>query len=203
MKYSILLSALFFTISKARAQEKATFKVTTLKGVDVKANKSKIPVFSTFTKKLFSSTKTHLSYTQGGDFNCPVAIKIENYHLKTRIDSIKIKCERLDIQHLNFAINIFSDSKLADRVNIATVKQNGKEFTLTPAKETFLPFNVSYLSYAYSIENESNFNLYSNQKVSGYLYSYNKDRDEFKLLEEAGLPEIPVPQIEIYYTVLD
>lgn len=194
---------MFLTISNVNAQDKAAFKVTTLKEVEVKANKKEIPVFSTFTKKLFVSTKTNITYAQGGDFNSPVAIKIENYHLKTRIDSIKVKSEKMDIKNLDFAINIFSENKLANRVNVSSVKQNGKEFTLTLAKETFLPFEVSYISYAYSIKDQANFNIYSNQKVSGYLYSYNKERDEFKLLEEKGLPDIPVPQIEIYYTVIE
>lgn len=194
---------MLFTISTVKAQEKAVFRVTTLKEVEVRANKKNIPVFSTFTKKLFISTKTNIAYAKGGDFNCPVAIKIENYHLKTRIDSIKVKSERMDIKNMDFAINIFSDNKLADKVNITNIKQNGKEFTLTLTKETFLPFDISYISYAYSIKDQADFNLYSNQKVNGYLYSYNKEKNEFKLLEEEALPDIPVPQIEIYYTVIE
>lgn len=201
MKKIIILLIAVLGLKQAQAQDKAEFKVDTLKNVTVLDNKKEIPFFTTFTKKIFGSSQFTL-IKNNNTFYCPLAIKMENYNLKTRIDSVQIKCKDFDTRKVELSINVFTDNKLVKQEKITAIGKKGNVYTLKFKNDVYLPFNISYFSYSFTFKEVTDFVVYTNKNIDGYLYSYNVENNVFKIIEDK-IPNLDAPQIKIFYTVLE
>jgi len=181
----------------------AQFTVDTLTAVEISSKKIKpVMEFSTFSKKLIGgNVKTWMK--TNGDFFCPLAVRVVNSKgYKVRIDSIDVKSENFDTNKVKFSINLFYSGALKDQSRITGLKRNGKVYSFKLVHPLILPADTSYLSYSFSLSEETNFFIYTNSKIEGSLYSYNKDRNEFQIIEDNDLPFLGAPQFIIHYTTL-
>jgi hypothetical protein len=199
----IILSALSF-ISHAQ------FMLDTLPAVVIKSSRPKRPALSTFTNKISlnnSSFTLSKSYENSSEteFILPNAIQILNTQgTKVRLDSMLIKSSPLDTGKIIFTLNIFTANKLFSKSRVRFANIHEPVSTVLFDHDVYLPTETSYIGFSYVTKANYRFSLYTNKKVPGYLYSYNKERDEFKLLTfDHGVRPLNCPQVELYYTVVE
>ena len=197
----------------------AQFMIDTLDAIIIKSSKSlkKPSFFSTFTANIsfrnsaFGVTSIEPDTTER-TFIFPNAIQVQNTKgVKVRLDSILIKSSPLDTSEINIKLNVYASNKLFSSSNVKFLRRKGNVSTAIFDTPLFLPPETSYLGFSFvsksgfsTLKSEyDHFSFYTNKKIPGYLYSYNRERDEFKLLEYGDMPPITCPQIKLYYTKMN
>lgn len=203
-------STLLFLVCQFRLQ--AQFMVDTVSTVEITGIKSTKKVsFSTFTSKV-SLSGSHFGYTTTEQDTsikeriAPVAIQVSNTKgVKVRLDSILVKSTPFDTNKTIVTLNIYSGNKLYNAAKMKLIRTDGKVSTAYFDTPIFLPEDTSYIGFTIITKDNANFpfTFYTNAKLKGYFYSYNKERDEFRLLNHDDMPRITCPQIQLYYTRME
>jgi hypothetical protein len=205
------LLPLIIILSLFNLRSYSQFMVDTLDVVEIKDSKKiKKPNFSTFTTSVSlnnSSFGLSKSYQDSSvrEFILPNAIQVQNTKgIRVRLDSMLIKCSIIDTSKLIFSLNIFAANKLFSSSQVRFSNRQGKVNTVLFDNDVYLPAETAYIGFSYIAKDNYHLSLYTNKKVPGYLYSYNKERDEFKLIKfDHDVPPLTCPQIKLYYTKMD
>jgi hypothetical protein len=193
----------FFSTGQLHAQ----FMVDTIGTVEITGKReAKKTSFSTFTAKV------SLHNAQFGFTNIEKdtlirervlanAIQIQNTKAaRVRLDSMLVKSTPFDTTKVTVMLNIYAAGKRYSSAKVKLVKSKGKLSTLYFDTPVFLPAGTSYLGFTIITKAGFYFSFYTNTRLKGHLYAYNKERDEFTLLSLEDVPPITCPQIQLYYT---
>jgi hypothetical protein len=205
---NFIFSTLQFLTCQFAAQ--AQFMVDTINAIEITGKETVKKVsFSTFTSKI-SLSNSHFGYTAMEqdtsikEHIVPVAIQVRNTKgVKVRLDSMLVKSTPFDTSKTVVMLNIYAANRLYNAAQIKLVKVDGKASTVYFDTPIFLPADTSYIGFTILTKDNFPFNFYTNAKIGGYLYSYNKQRDAFKLLHFDDMPPVTCPQIQLYYTKME
>lgn len=203
-------SLLFFSFLLFSITAKGQFNIDTLSDVNIISKRMPIkPFFSTFSSNVFTRDKTfNYTRTNFGDsvneFFCPLAIRVENNTKhKIKLDFLLVKGTPIDISRVTIFFDVFQSNKRWSTSKVKLVDRGKKIIAMTFEKDTYLPIGTSYISFSFYKKNDFDFKFYVNNKIEGYMYSYDKKLDLFQLFNTDDMPPIPTPQIKLFYTRLD
>lgn len=180
----------------------------------------KVITYSTFRRNfLFNNRGVGMNSTYfelDSIYIFPLCIPINNQKgFAVQIDSIYLKGSNLPSDKIQLYFNLYKDNKRL-QIQTATKSYRRKKINVFVFGQGIrLPKGESYLSFNYKlIDTPIDFTVKTNPRITGALYSYNKGRDEFQLIDSVMItyddksknhiestennPHASAPQVKIF-----
>lgn len=192
---------LFLCISTSFSQNEAdSFAYLNIDTVTIAASQNEL-CYTTFTSSPFHKGSLRYNVSTDTFVNFPLCIKVNNEkNIPMRIDSVIWKINELHSDD-SFVFNIFYNGKLYQSCVSNRRKSRKNQVVFTFDKNLFFPQGISYFSFA--IKNSQFLSVATNYKTKGYEYSFNKEENIFTLSNNPSLMNMGVPQIKLFYSLVN